>query len=114
MAGVKQTRPTTRVIQVHPAAPPKPALGMACNGCGICCSTEPCPLGILVSGRLSGACRALRWDDADSRYLCGLVSSPRGVIPALPAAWVPLVARLARRCISSATGCDADLVTEPG
>ncbi|MBT9597974.1 MAG: hypothetical protein IV094_18485 [Vitreoscilla sp.] len=114
MAHVTQTRSPLRVIHLHPAAPAKPAVGAACNGCGICCAAEPCPLGVLVSGRLSGPCRALLWDEAASRYRCGMVSAPGSVIPALPAAVSPLVARLARRWISSATGCDASLVTEPG
>ena len=49
------------VIYLQPEAPPKPALGAACNGCGVCCAWQPCPLGVLVSGRRQGACRALWW-----------------------------------------------------
>jgi hypothetical protein len=114
VARVTPSRPPFRVIHLHAAAPDKPAVGDACNGCGICCAAEPCPLGVLVSGRLSGPCRALRWDDGASRYLCGLVSAPRSVIPGLPAVVSPLMARLSKRWISSATGCDANLVTETG
>jgi hypothetical protein len=51
-------RPEQRIIYLQPAAPPKPAMGAACNGCGLCCLAEPCPLGIWVSRRRTGACKA--------------------------------------------------------
>jgi hypothetical protein len=54
----------TRIIKIHPDAPPKPAVGAPCNGCGVCCLAEPCPLGVILSRRLKGACVALRWDGA--------------------------------------------------
>jgi len=37
------------VILIHPEAPAKPPLGAPCNGCGVCCLAEPCPVGVLVS-----------------------------------------------------------------
>lgn len=99
-----------RVIYLHLQAPAKPAEGAACNGCGVCCAAEPCPLGILVTGRLQGACRALQWRDGPpGLYRCGLVSAPREVLRWLPAWAAPLVSGLARRWISSASGCDASL-----
>lgn len=101
-----------RVIFLHPQAPPKPAEGAACNGCGLCCAAEPCPLGALVSRRRQGTCRALQWSDS-GRYVCGLVSAPAEVLAWLPAALAPLASLLARRWIASATGCDASLVAEP-
>ena len=70
--------PVWHTIHIHPAAPPKPALGAPCNGCGQCCLVEPCPLGMVVSGKRSGACSALRWSDAAGRYVCGLVADPAG------------------------------------
>jgi hypothetical protein len=100
------------VIFLHASAPTKPAEGAPCNGCGLCCAAEPCPLGRLVSLRLQGSCRALQWSDSDVRYLCGLVSAPAGVLPWLPAVLVPVVSRLARRWIASAIGCDASLVAK--
>ena len=54
-------------------AAPKPALGEPCNGCGVCCLTEPCPVGMLVSRKRRGACAALRWEEETSRYRCGVV-----------------------------------------
>lgn len=105
--------PAYRVIHLHLEAPPKPPEGAACNGCGLCCAAEPCPLGVLVSRRRVGACSALQWSDGDGRYFCGLVSAPASVLPWLPRRAAPLVSRLAKRWIASAIGCDASLVAEP-
>ena len=92
-------------IHLHAAAPPKPALGAACNGCGVCCAAEPCPLGVLLSRRLRGACSALEWDAAQSRYVCGALAAPARHLHWLP----PRVAQaLVRRWIAAGAGCDAD------
>jgi hypothetical protein len=103
------------VIRLHLAAPLKPAETAPCNGCGVCCAAEPCPLGVLVTGRRTGACAALSWksDAANGGlYRCGLVDAPRGVLPWLPAVLAPLLSRLAQRWISAASGCDSNLVVE--
>jgi hypothetical protein len=97
-----------QIIHIHVGAPAKPALGDACNGCGVCCLAEPCPIGQLLSGRRRGRCDALRWDDAQSRYRCGVAADPTDVWPGLPAAAVPLARRLALRWIGAARGCDSD------
>lgn len=86
-----------RVIYLERAAPPKPEPGAPCNGCGVCCAADPCPLGILASRRLRGACAALRWDAAERRYHCGIVQEASG-----------LTRRLALRWIGAARGCDCD------
>ena len=105
-----------QVILIHPEAPPKPALGAACNGCGVCCLAEPCPLGMLASRRRRGACRALRWSEPQRRYVCGMVAAPLEVLGwrgHLAQALAPRLARWARRWISAGRGCDADIVVEP-
>lgn len=101
-----------QVIRLHPAAPAKPPEAAPCNGCGVCCAAEPCPIGVLVSGRRTGACAALSWNPAAGLYRCGLVDNPGAVLPWLPTALAPLLSRLARRWISAASGCDSSLAVE--
>jgi hypothetical protein len=100
---------TAQIIHLHPDAPAKPGTGQACNGCGVCCAAEPCPLGVLVSGRRHGACKALLWSEAEGRYRCGMVSAPGQVLPWLPRVLHGPVRRGTLRWISAASGCDATL-----
>jgi hypothetical protein len=95
-----------RVVLLHPDAPAKPVPGAPCNGCGLCCAAQPCPLGMAVSRRLRGACTALHWDAPERRYRCGVVAAPARWLPWLPGA---LARRLALRWIAAARGCDSDL-----
>ena len=97
-----------RVIHIHAQAPTKPAEGQTCNGCGVCCAAAPCPLGIWLSRRVQGACAALVWSDAETRYRCGIVAEPRRWLPWLPES---LARRWALRWIAAADGCDSDLHT---
>jgi hypothetical protein len=99
-----------RVILLHRDAQPKPPTGAACNGCGVCCASAPCPLGMWLSRRRRGACAALQWSDAERRYLCGAIAQPRRWLPWLPAT---LGRWLARRWIAAARGCDCDLQPAP-
>ena len=110
-----------QIIHIHPQAPAKPAQGAACNGCGVCCLSEPCPLGMVLSGRRTGACRALLWDGALAQYRCGAVQAPRATLEqALPSAlrwlarWLaPVLRRAALRGIAAGQGCDSSLEPEP-
>ena len=101
--------PHDQVIHIHPAAPPQPVLGTPCNGCGVCCLAEPCPLGQVISRKRVGACDALRWDGAQRLYRCGAISDPEGVLGARWRWAAPLLRRLARRWIAAGAGCDAAL-----
>ena len=96
----------TRVILLHPDAPAQPRPGEPCNGCGTCCAAEPCPLGMWLSRRRQGACKALDWSETDGRYRCGVLADSRRWLPWLPAAWGRA---LARRWIAAGIGCDAAL-----
>ncbi|MGA0571524.1 hypothetical protein ACO2Q9_12485 [Variovorax sp. VNK109] len=98
-----------QIVHVHPDAPPKPVFGAPCNGCGLCCLSEPCPVGIVVSRRRRGACDALRWREAESRYVCGMVADPADVLGAHWRWAAPLIRRMARRWIAAGSGCDAHL-----
>lgn len=98
--------PPPRVILLRAEAPPKPPVGAACNGCGLCCAAEPCPLGVLLSRRRRGRCRALLWSAGQGRYLCGALASPERWWRGWPARWAQAVVR---RWIAAAKGCDATL-----
>jgi hypothetical protein len=109
----------TITIQSEPGAPIKPVWGAPCNHCGVCCLVEPCPLGVVLSGRRSGSCSALRWHADGQRYHCGALTDAEGVLRAswlpLPGAALTVLARwlpkLAHRWVSAGTGCDCDLAT---
>ncbi|MCW7540596.1 hypothetical protein OOT46_22485 [Aquabacterium sp. A7-Y] len=104
-----------RVIYLQPEAPAKPPEGAPCNGCGICCADEPCPLGQVLSGRRRGACAALLWSDGERRYRCGALSHPRRVLPPALAALAPVLKRVARRLIAAGSGCDSSVeASRPG
>lgn len=111
-------RRTGRVqtIAIHPAAPSKPVLGQACNGCGVCCLAEPCPVGIVVSRRRSGPCKAVVWSEAESRYRCGVVTDPSKFLPrwllGLGKGTERAAVRMALRLIAAGRGCDSDATIE--
>jgi hypothetical protein len=103
-----------RVIYLHAQAPSKPPEHAPCNGCGVCCASEPCPLGQVLSGRRQGTCTALLWDDASNRYLCGAMAQPARQLPR-GLKWAgPWLSRLARRLIAAGRGCDSSVVAGPG
>lgn len=91
---------SVRRIRIHAQAPAKPPVGARCNGCGVCCLAEPCPLGMLASLRTRGACRVVRWDG--SRYRCGLLDGRR-----------PWLHRLVRRWVGAGRGCDSSAEVQP-
>ncbi len=106
--------PRDQVIHIHPAAPAQPALGAPCNGCGVCCLAEPCPLGQVLSRKRHGACDALRWDDAQAVYRCGAITDAAGVLGPRWRWAAPWLQRLAHRWIAAGVGCDASLKSERG
>jgi hypothetical protein len=103
-------------VRVHllAVAPPKPAIGAPCNGCGVCCALEPCPVARFLLGVRAGPCRALVWDEGAARYHCGMVCAPSTHLPRLPVMLAPLAARLCRRWIAAGSGCDCDAEVRDG
>ena len=91
-----------RIIHIHPDAPAKPAPGASCNGCGVCCSAELCPLAIIRYLRVAGPCPALQWQDENNRYMCGMLAN----------ASQPLMQRWLRRMIAAGDGCDCTIEVE--
>ncbi|MBX3623162.1 MAG: hypothetical protein KF720_00015 [Rubrivivax sp.] len=99
-------------IHIHREAAPKPAVGEPCNGCGVCCTAEPCPVGMLVSRSRHGACKALTWNEHERRYACGMVVAPQRF--GVPRWLAGVTARAVRRLIAAGRGCDCDLSIETG
>lgn len=106
-----------KIILIHSAASPKPAVDAPCNGCGVCCLYEPCPLGVVLSRRRQGPCVAVRWSEASAQYRCGALSESEAVLRSLfharmgsVAPWLaPVLMRLAQRWIGLGIGCDSTL-----
>ncbi|MBK9361919.1 MAG: hypothetical protein IPM99_12645 [Rubrivivax sp.] len=99
---------SARVILLRPGAPAKPVAGQPCNGCGVCCTAQPCPLGQWLSRRRHGECRVLGWDVATQRYRCGQLEDPQRWLRWLRWLPAPLARGLARRWIAAGRGCDSD------
>jgi hypothetical protein len=95
------------VIWLRAEAPQKPAAGMPCNGCGVCCASEPCPVAIVFLRQRRGSCRALEWDAATHIYRCGMLLRPAHYLPLLPRMAHNVTRRLMRRWIAADTVCDA-------
>jgi hypothetical protein len=112
----------SQIIHIEPRAPAKPETGQTCNGCGVCCALEPCPVGALLSASRRGACAALVWNAPAGRYQCGALVAPqhsvRQALPrslrglTRPLAWV--LRRWAARWIAVGIGCDSELQIQTG
>ena len=97
-----------QIVHLHREAPAKPAVGAACNGCGVCCALETCPAARLRFLQTRGPCPALEWSPDDRCYRCGLLAHPERYLAWLPVAAVPLVRHLMQRWIAAGKGCDCD------
>ena len=105
-------------LKIHPAAPAKPREGEPCNGCGVCCLAEPCPMGALLTLRTSGPCQWLQWHAASRTYRCGVLATTDP--SALPEGsgrfkrwWQARLHRAARRWIAAGIGCDCSMDDPP-
>ncbi len=75
--------------------------------------SAPCPLGMVLSGRSTGACAALQWEDAQARYVCGAISQPADVLSPRWRWAAPWLGRWARRWVAAGIGCDSTLEVQP-
>jgi len=96
----------TQIIELHPLAPAKPDYGAQCNGCGMCCAAEPCPVALLFLWQFKGGCRALLWENATNRYVCGMVVSPDQYVRLMPTFLRERMGRFFAKRIASEYGCD--------
>jgi hypothetical protein len=105
----------TQLIELHSLAPPKPDSGERCNGCGVCCAVEPCPVAYLFLFQFKGSCRALLWQNDASRYVCGMVACPDQYVSWLPQRWRERTGRFFASRIASGYGCDlaAEVIDTP-
>jgi hypothetical protein len=99
---------TRQCVQIHAHAPAKPAIGLPCNGCGLCCAAEPCPVSRLWLGHTTGACRALQWSNVNKRYQCAMVTQPAAQLWWLPKVFNTIFGRWVHRWIAAGVGCDFD------
>jgi hypothetical protein len=97
-----------RLIWLKVAAPAKPLLGQTCNGCGVCCTAEPCPVARVFLWQWRGSCRALMWIEAGHHYRCGMLLQPSSYLRILPVSWQAGFSRLVARWIAAGTACDSD------
>jgi hypothetical protein len=98
-----------QVIHIQPLAPAKPAFGEACNGCGVCCLAETCPLGLLISRSRLGPCKALIWVAERKQYRCGVLGDGDNSKGLFFVAWARLRKWMFGRWIAAGKGCDCDL-----
>lgn len=96
-----------QIIILHPHAPDKPEYGARCNGCGVCCAAEPCPVAHVFLWQFSGRCRALLWQENENRYVCGMVVNPHRFVRLIPARLAQRFGRWCAKRIATGYGCDS-------
>lgn len=101
-------KPSEHIIWLQHQAPKKPEVGQACNGCGVCCAAEPCPVSRVFLFQWRGACRALEWDAQALHYRCGMLLRPTYHARYLPTFLHSFMARCVKRWIAAGTACDSD------
>ena len=91
-------------MQAAAGPPRKPPEGDACNGCGLCCAVQLCPLAVEFIPGAAAPCPAMEF--ADSRFWCGLVRRPSRYL-GIPASGDRLIRAMVHTALSIGEGCDA-------
>lgn len=91
--------------ELHDARAAKPAFGVECNGCGLCCLMEPCSLAEEFLDVSSGRCPALEWEEG--RFWCGLVRSPSKYLAPGKEFADAVVGAAFAQALGVGVGCDA-------
>lgn len=87
------------------AGPPrKPPEGAACNGCGLCCAVQLCPLALEFLDAAAAPCPAMEF--ADGRFWCGLARRPSRYF-GVPAFSNRMLRPMVHEALSIGEGCDA-------
>ncbi len=97
-----------QIIWLQPEAAAKPLIGQACNGCGVCCAAEPCPVARVFLWQWRGACRAVEWHADVKQYRCGMLLRPVHYVRYLPLWFEARCRSWIRRWIAAGVACDSD------
>ena len=95
-----------QTVGLHPLFPSKPDYGACCNGCGVCCALEPCPVAYIFLLQFKGKCRALLWQDETNRYVCGMVVCPDRYLSLIPERLRERAGKFFASRIAAGMGCD--------
>jgi hypothetical protein len=77
-------------------APPKPAYGAPCNGCGFCCAAQVCAIGRVAFPGAAAPCPGMLFDEGRFRCKVVLVEKAAGMEPLIATA------------LGIGKGCDSD------
>lgn len=86
----------------------KPKLHEPCNGCGMCCTVEPCQLAREMLDCTVGPCIAMEFDS--EKYICGLVKRPAWYMfkEDRPESETGPISVMFANALGIGRGCDAD------
>ena len=97
-----------RIAETIAKAPPKPASGSPCNGCGFCCAAEPCGVALnhIPGCSAQGPCPAMEFEAG--RFFCGMIRRPSHYMQ-LPNAWADeVLGDMIAQALGAGRGCDAE------
>ena len=106
-------RDASNVIWLQVDAPAKPPLGEACNGCGVCCAAETCPVSRVFLWQWRGSCRALEWHAELKQYRCGMLLHASHYLAYLPRFLETRFQQWIQRWIAADTACDSPTEAAP-